>query len=90
MKRRDFIAGLGGAAAWPLVARGQQPVIPTIGFLASGFEKSVSPIIEAFKRGLLDTGYIEGTNVTIEYRFANTQYDRLPLSLPIWFVIRSP
>ena len=78
MRRREFIAALGGAAAWPLVARAQQPVIPTVGFLAGGFEKALGPIIEAYKRGLLDTGYIEGKNVTIEYRFANTQYDQLP------------
>ena len=78
MKRRAFIAALGGAAAWPVVARAQQPVIPTVGFLAGGFEKALGPIIEAYKRGLLDTGYIEGKNVTIEYQFANTQYDQLP------------
>jgi putative tryptophan/tyrosine transport system substrate-binding protein len=78
MTRRAFITLLGGAAAWPVVARAQQPVIPTVGFLAGGFEKTTGPIIEAYKRGLLDTGYIEGKNVTTEYRWANTQYDQLP------------
>ena len=78
MRRREFIAALGSVAAWPAIVRAQQTVIPTVGFLAGGFEKALGPIIEAYKRGLLDTGYIEGKNVTTEYRWANTQYDQLP------------
>ena len=78
LKRRAFIAGLGGAAAWPLVARGQQPVMPLIGYLYSGPPNPNSKTMEAWRRGLGEQGYSEGRNVTIEYRWADNQYDRLP------------
>src|SRR5271170_6478282 len=77
--RRHFISALGGTAfAWPLAARAQQSAMPVVGFLSSFSEtQSARPIAE-FRRGLTDNGFIEGQNVTIESRFADGQYDRLP------------
>jgi putative tryptophan/tyrosine transport system substrate-binding protein len=78
LKRREFITLVGGTAfAWPLSVHAQ-PTMPTIGFLDGGFQSTALPIVAAFKQGLLDTGYVEGKNAIIEYRWANAQYDQLP------------
>ena len=79
MRRRDFIAGLGSAVAWPVVARAQQAAVPVIGFLsAQSAELDYKDATVPFLRGLKETGYVEGQNVAIEYRYAENQYDRLP------------
>jgi putative tryptophan/tyrosine transport system substrate-binding protein len=78
MRRREFIAGLGGAAAWPLAARVQQPVKPVIGFLDFFGRQPKSPAIDAFRMGLAEGGFIEGTNLSIEYRSARGNFRRLP------------
>jgi putative ABC transport system substrate-binding protein len=78
MKRRTFIAGLGSAVAWPVVARAQQTAIPVVGFLGTGSPEPTAYLLSAFLKGLGETGFVEGQNVKIDYRWANNEYDRLP------------
>jgi putative ABC transport system substrate-binding protein len=78
MRRREFIALVGGAAGWPLVARAQQPAMPTIGFLRSTSLADATHLVTAFRQGLKEAGFVEGQNVAVEYRSAENHPDRLP------------
>jgi putative ABC transport system substrate-binding protein len=78
MKRREFITLLGGAAvAWPVATRAQPPAMPVIGFLSSGTPQTFAPYVAAFRKGLNETGHVDGQTVAIEYRWAEANYDRL-------------
>jgi putative tryptophan/tyrosine transport system substrate-binding protein len=79
MRRREFIAGLAGAAAWPLAARAQQPKLPVLGLLSgASFEGPYAASIAAIRQGLQESGFVEGQNLAIEYRAADGRYERLP------------
>jgi len=79
MKRREFIKSIGGAvAAWPLAARAQQPSIPVVGFLGATTAETNAPLLEAFRRGLSEAGFVDGHSVKIEYRWAENRYAQLP------------
>src|SRR5262245_66606906 len=79
MRRRDFIKAIAGsAAAWPFAARAQQPAMPVIGFIRNTTRDDSADLLKAMHQGLRQTGYVEGRNVAVEYRFADNQLDRLP------------
>src|SRR5215471_14622492 len=78
LRRRRFIALIGGAAAWPLAARAQRSAMPVVGFLTTLGQNDRPNLREGFRRGLSEAGYVEGRNVAIEYRFAENKPDRLP------------
>ena len=78
MRRREFIAIFGGAAAWPLAARAQQPTLPVIGFLNNGVSDAYAANVAAFREGLRENGYVEGRDAVIDFRWAEGAYDRLP------------
>ena len=89
IRRREFIAGLGGSAAWPLAARAQQRAMPLVGYFELGKAEQRANLLAAFHKGLSETGFVEGRNVAFEYRWANDQYDRLP-DLAADLVLRRP
>src|SRR3954463_2307948 len=82
MRRRELMTLIGGAAAspmlWPLAARAQQPAVPEVGFLHVGSADPFAHLVAGFRQGLKETGFVEGKNVAVEFRWADGQYDRLP------------
>jgi putative ABC transport system substrate-binding protein len=83
MRRREFIAGLGSAAAWPLTTLAQQPALPVIAFVDAGLADAFTDRVHMFSKGLSEAGYAEDRNVTVEYHWLEGQYDRLPRIVPM-------
>ena len=90
MKRREFITLLGGAAAWPVAARAQQSAKPVVGYLVPGVYGQNTHLLALVRQALAEAGYVEGRNLTIEYRYAEGQYDRLPGLPQSWCNVRRP
>src|SRR5262245_7560588 len=78
IRRRELVVTLGSAAAWPLAARAQQPAIPVIAFINAGIADAATRNAAAFRKGLSETGHVEGQNVTVEYHWLEGRYDRIP------------
>jgi putative ABC transport system substrate-binding protein len=78
MRRRDVITLIGGAAAWPLTTRAQQPTMPVLGFLRNSTREGSKLLLSSLRQGLQEAGYIEGQNILIEYRFSENRFDRMP------------
>jgi putative ABC transport system substrate-binding protein len=87
MKRRQFFAAFGAAVVLPFAVHAQQ-LMPVVGLLSSGSSHDYAPMIEAFRKSLRGSGFVEGQNLKIEYVWADEQYDRLPALRPIWFVVK--
>src|SRR5262249_31283187 len=89
VRRRDFIKAIvDSLAVWPLAARAQQVAMPVIGFLGGGSPETDGNLVAAFRQGLSESGYVEGRNVSIEYRWAENQNDDCRLWSPIWYAVR--
>ena len=88
MRRREFITGVAGVAAWPLATRAQQPALPVIGFLGGESPDLYEDRLRGFRQGLSETGYVEGRNVAVEYRWAEGRNDHCRHWQPIWLVAR--
>ena len=88
MRRREFITLLGGTAAWSATARAQPSRMPVVGFLNAGSPAGYAVYVTGFLKGLNESGYVEGKNVTVDYQWARGQYDRLPDMLPILYVAK--
>jgi hypothetical protein len=81
MKRQEFVTLFGGAAVWPHAVRAKQSTMPVVGYLDAASPERSAPLVAAFRRGLSETGYAQGKNVTIEYRWAEGQNNRMPLDV---------